>query len=50
MPDQGCQNSNFEKFGHFRSALAMKSTFALYMKFGYFSAIFQFVTAKRSFH
>ena len=24
MPDQGYQNSNFEKFDHFRSALARK--------------------------
>ena len=26
MPDQGCQNSSFEKFFHFWSGLAMKKT------------------------
>ena len=41
MPDQGCQNSNLEKFGHFGSGLAMKKhswpLYEIWLFFGHFS-------------
>jgi len=32
--------ANFEKFGHFVTALAMKNAFGHFVQFGYFLAIF----------
>jgi len=51
---QGCQighlMANFEKFGHFLTALAIKKRIWPFCKIWSFLAIFWFVTVKLSFH